>query len=240
MKQKKTVSVILPVYNERATFLRLIKKILNVKIQNVKFQIIIIESNSDDGTRDLVKSLSKKKFDLIFQSKPGGKGSAVIDGLKIAKGDIILIQDGDLEYDPKDYHVMLKPILNEKENFVLGSRIKKGIFGIRKFKKQFFTSFIFNFSHILLTLTFNLLYKQKLKDPWTCYKVFKKECLKNIEFKCLGFDFDMELLCKLINNGYYPLEVPVSYKARSHKQGKKVSLINDGPKVIFAMIKSKF
>ena len=135
---------------------------------------------------------------------------------------------------------MLKPILNKKEKFVLGSRIKKGIFGMRKFKNKFFSSIIFNLSHILITLAFNIIYKQRLKDPWTCYKVFRKECLKNVKFKCLGFDFDMELLCKLINNGYYPLEVPVSYKARSHEEGKKVSLINDGPKVIFAMIKSKF
>ena len=135
---------------------------------------------------------------------------------------------------------MIMPILNNKTDFVLGSRIKKGIFGMRKFNKQFFTSIIFNFSHILLTFTFNLLYNQKLKDPWTCYKVFKKDCLKNIKFECFGFDFDMELLCKLVNNRYYPLEVPVNYKARSHEEGKKVSLINDGPKVILAMLKFKF
>jgi glycosyltransferase involved in cell wall biosynthesis len=240
MKKKTLISVILPVYNESATFLKLLKKILSVKLKNIKLQIIIIESNSNDGTREQVESLEKNKFDIIFQPRALGKGSAVIEGFKKVKGEIILIQDGDLEYDPKDYPLMIKPIIEKKTNFVLGARIKHGIFGMRKFKNNLIKSFVFNCSHILLTFLFNLFYKQKLKDPWTCYKVFKTSCLKNIILECLGFDFDMELLCKLINNGYYPLEVPVSYKARSHRQGKKVSLINDGPKVIFAMIKSKF
>jgi len=237
MKKKTLISVILPVYNESATFPKLLKKILNVKIENIKLQIIIIESNSSDGTREQVQSLEKNKFDIIFQSRALGKGSAVIEGLKKVKGEIILIQDGDLEYNPKDYPLMIKPIIEKKTNFVLGARIKNGIFGMRKFNNNLIKSFIFNCSHILLTFLFNLFYKQKLKDPWTCYKVFKTSCLKNITFECLGFDFDMELLCKLVKNGYEPKEIPVNYYSRSHQEGKKVSIIRDGPKVIRAMLK---
>ncbi len=237
MKNKTLVSVIIPIYNESATFLKLLKKILNVKIKNIKLQIIIIESNSNDGTREQVKSLKKENFDIILQSKPLGKGSAVIEGLEKAKGEIILIQDGDLEYNPKDYNVMLDPILKKKTKVVLGARIKNGIFGMRKFNKNIFKSFIFNFSHIFLTLSFNLLYNQRLKDPWTCYKVFRKDCLDNINLECLGFDFDMELICKLVKSGFKPIEIPVNYLSRSHQEGKKVSILNDGPKAIYAMLK---
>ena len=231
------ISVIIPVYNERATFLKLIKKITNLKIKEIKLQIIIIESNSNDGTREQVESLEKNKFDIIFQKKAQGKGSAVIEGLKKVRGDIILIQDGDLEYDPNDYYSMICPILQGKTSFVLGARIKNGIFRMRKFNNNFIKSFIFNFSHIILTFLFNLIYNKNLKDPWTCYKVFKKSCIKNMKFECLGFDFDMELLCKLVRKGYNPKEISVNYISRSHQEGKKVSIIRDGPKAIFAMIK---
>ena len=200
-------------------------------------QIIIIESNSTDGTKEQVELLDKKKFDIIFQSQPLGKGSAVIDGLKKVKGEIILIQDGDLEYDPMDYPLMIKPIIKKETNFVLGARIKNGIFGMRKFNNNIINSFVFNSLHVVLTFLFNLFYNQKLKDPWTCYKVFNKSCLNKIKLECLGFDFDMELLCKLVKNGYKPLEVPVNYLSRSHKEGKKVSIIRDGPKAIIAMLK---
>tara|TARA_B100000029_G_scaffold302663_1_gene295490 strand:- start:3726 stop:4451 length:726 start_codon:yes stop_codon:yes gene_type:complete len=237
MKNKTLVSVIIPIYNEIATFPKLLKKILDVKIKNIKLQIIIVESNSDDGTREQVKLLRKKNFDIILQSKPLGKGSAVIDGLKKAKGEIILIQDGDLEYDPSDYNSMLNPILKNQTEFVLGARIKRGIFGMRRFNNNIFKSFIFNFSHIFLTFSFNLLYRQSLKDPWTCYKVFRKDCLNNIKFECLGFDFDMELICKLVKNGFKPIEIPVNYISRSHQEGKKVSIIKDGPKAVYAMLK---
>ena len=238
MKKKTLVSVIIPVYNENSTILKLIKKVDSIKIYGFEFQIVIVESNSDDGSKDVVKKFEKKKkFDLIFQSVALGKGSAVIEGLKKSKGDIIIIQDSDLEYDPNDYELMLRPIIKNKTDFVLGSRIKNGAFGIRKFKNQFFISYLYNFSHVLLTFFFNILYKQKLKDPWTCYKVFKKKCIENIKLECLGFDFDMELICKLVKNKIYPVEIPINYTARSFKEGKKVSIIKDGPKSIIAMLK---
>ena len=237
MKKKKLVSVIIPVYNENSTILKLIKKVDSVKIFGCKFQIVIVESNSNDGTREQVKSLKKNKFDIIFQPKALGKGSAVIQGLKKAKGEIILIQDGDLEYDPNDYELMIKPILEKKTKFVLGARIKKGVFKMRNFKNNFLKSLLFNFLHIFLTFLFNSLYKQKLRDPWTCYKVFEKSCINNINFECLGFDFDMELLCKLVRNSFIPIEIPVNYYSRSYDEGKKVSILRDGPKAIYAMLK---
>jgi len=238
MKKKTLVSVIIPVYNENSTILELIQKVNNVKFPGVKFQIVVVESNSDDGSREIVKKFeNNKKFILIFQPFALGKGSAVIEGLKKVNGDIIIIQDSDLEYNPNDYEIMLKPIIKNKTDFVLGSRVKNGAFRIRNFKNQIFKSYLYNFSHILLTFFFNILYKQKLKDPWTCYKVFKKKCIKNIKLECKGFDFDMELICKLVKNNFFPIEIPINYTARSFKEGKKVSIIKDGPKAIFAMLK---
>ena len=108
--KKTLISVIIPVYNESATFSKLIEKIISLKIKGIKLQIIIVESNSSDGTKEQVELLDKKKFDIIFQKKAKGKGSAVIEGLKKVKGDIILIQDGDLEYDPNDYYSMISPL----------------------------------------------------------------------------------------------------------------------------------
>ena len=240
MSNNTLVSVIIPVYNESATFLKLLKKVLSIKIDKISFQIIIVESQSTDGTREQVESLIQENFDIVYQNQALGKGSAVIEGFKKVKGEIVLIQDSDLEYDPQDYHIMLKPILNNETDFVLGARIKKGFFNMRTFKNNYLKSIIFNISHLALTLSFNLLYNQKLKDPWTCYKVFRGKCLDDIQLNCLGFDFDMELLCKLVKKGYEPTEVPVSYVSRSHAEGKKVSIISDGPKVIFTLIKNVF
>ncbi len=237
MKKKTLVSVIIPVYNENSTILELIQKVNNVKFPGVKFQIVVVESNSDDGSREIVKKFeNNKKFILIFQPFALGKGSAVIEGLKKANGDIIIIQDSDLEYNPNDYEIMLKPIIKNKTDFVLGSRVKNGAFRIRNFKNQIFKSYLYNFSHILLTFFFNILYKQKLKDPWTCYKVFKKEVIDSFTINENRFGVEPEITSKVARGKWRIYEVGISYYGRDYSEGKKIGW-KDAVRAFYVILK---
>lgn len=224
------LSIIIPVYNERKYFEEIIKRVLAVKLDKIEKEIIIIESNSTDGTRDLVKKCEgKPSFKIIYEPRPRGKGSAVKKGFKAATGDIILIQDADLEYKPEEYPELLKPILEGKAKFVLGSRhLGAGHWKIRRFNSSMWSSSMINVGSEMLALSFYLLYGVKLTDPQTMFKVFKRDCLDGIKFKSNYFELDWEIVIKLIKKGYIPLEVPVSYKSRTFKEGKKIKLFRDG------------
>ena len=238
MKKNILLDVIVPAYNEKNTFTVLVKKLLKLKIRNVKLKIIIVESNSDDGTRDdALKFRNHKNIKLILQSRPNGKGNAVIEGFKHVTGDYVIIQDSDLEYDPINFKVMLKPILTQETNFVIGSRIKKGILRMRNFKNRKVLSFTFNFLHIILTSFFNIVHQKFILDPWTCYRLFPSSVLKKIKFYSQGFEFDTELICKLVRYGLKPKEVPIDYSARSFEDGKKINVFRDGPKALIAILK---
>ena len=152
----------------------------------------------------------------------------------------MIIQDSDLEYDPSNLHTMLKPILKNQTNFVLGSRIKKGILHMRSFKNRKILSVTFNLLHIILTSFFNVVYQKFILDPWTCYKLFPASCLKEIKFYRQGFDFDTELICKLIRYGLNPKEVPINYSSRSFEDGKKIKVFRDGYLALCAIIKYRF
>ena len=241
MKNNFLLSVIVPVYNEKKTFFVLIKKLLKLKIKKIKLEIIIVESNSTDGTReDVLKFKNNKNIKLILQPGPKGKGSAVIEGFKHVTGNYVIIQDADLEYDPSNFSTMLKPILNNQTNFVLGSRIKKGILHMRSFKNRKILSVTFNLLHIILTSFFNVVYQKFILDPWTCYRLFPASCLKKIKFYRQGFDFDTELICKLIRYGLNPKEVPINYSSRSFEDGKKINVFRDGYLALCAIIKYRF
>ena len=241
MKNNFLLSVIVPVYNEKKTFFVLIKKLLKLKIKKIKLEIIIVESNSTDGTRDeALKFKNNKNIKLILQPTPKGKGNAVIEGFKHVTGDYVIIQDADLEYDPSNFEAMLKPILNQETNFVLGSRIKKGILHMRSFKNRKILSLTFNILHIILTTFFNIIYQKFILDPWTCYRLFPASVLKNIKFYSQGFDFDTELICKLVRYGLKHKEVPVNYSSRSFEDGKKINVFKDGYLAVFAILKYRF
>ena len=241
MKNNFLLSVIVPVYNEKKTFFVLIKKLLKLKIKKIKLEIIIVESNSTDGTReDVLKFKNNKNIKLILQPGPKGKGSAVIEGFKHVTGNYVIIQDADLEYDPSNFSTMLKPILNNQTNFVLGSRIKKGILHMRSFKDRRILSITFNLLHIILTSFFDVVYQKFILDPWTCYRLFPASYLKKIKFYRQGFDFDTELICKLIRYGLNPKEVPINYSSRSFEDGKKIKVFRDGYLALCAIIKYRF
>ena len=234
------LSVIVPVFNEKATCTELLDQLLAKTIEGVELEIIIVESNSTDGSRDLVSQYkSHPRVKLILEDRPRGKGHAVRTGLKAATGTVILFQDADLEYDINDYDALIAPILNFQNNFVLGSRHSKskGSWKIRTFSDAPGLAAFFNFGHVLFLTLFNTLYSQKLSDPFTMFKVFRRECLYGLSFECNRFDFDYEIVIKLLRKGYRPLELPVNYESRSIAEGKKVTVFRDPITWIRALLK---
>jgi len=236
-----TLSVIVPIFNEKATVKEALDAIISKQIPDVSIEIILIESNSTDGTRDIVLTYQNlPRVKLILEDKPRGKGHAVRAGLKEATGDVILIQDADLEYDLADYDILVAPILSGRQAFVLGSRHGAGGWAIRKFTDQPLRAIILNLAHWTFTLMINISMGVWLKDPFTMYKVFRRDCLKDLTFECNRFDFDWELLIKLIRKGYKPIEIPITYRSRSFADGKKVRMWSDPVTWIKALIKYRF
>jgi SAM-dependent methyltransferase len=231
------LSVIVPVYNERKTVAVLLETLIAKQLQGVDKEIIVVEGNSNDGSReDVLRFKDAPGVRIVLQDRNRGKGFAVRQGLCCAKGDIILIQDSDLEYDIDDYDELLEPIRSYRQAVVLGSR-HLGNEKMRVFTDQRFLELAFNSGHIFLTFLFNLLYGQALKDPWTMYKVFRSDCLHKLEFECNRFNFDVELLAKLVRKGFTPVEILVRYKSRSFKDGKKIRVMSDPWTWIWACLK---
>lgn len=243
--QLSSVSIVMPVYNEASTIREVLDRVWAQETCGLAKQLVIIESNSTDGTREIVRKFVQEKntnaIVLIEEEKPSGKGHAVRGGLQSATGDIILIQDGDLEYDFSDYPQLLQPLLDGKTSFVLGSRhLSAGTWKIRHFEANPLKSIFLNFGGIIFHGLFNIIYWQSLTDPTTMFKVFLRSCLKNFTLESNRFDFDFELLGKLIRSGFSPLEVPVSYRSRGFEEGKKVRMFQDPITWIRAIIKYRF
>jgi len=235
------LSVIIPVYNEAGTCKQTIDLVLKKRIKGISAkELIIVESNSSDGTRDIVEQyLDHPEVTLVFEKAPAGKGRAVRRAFEYASGDIVIIQDGDSEYDVNDYDELIEPLLNYRREFVLGSR-HQGSFKMRKFTDQRALAAVMNLGQVFFTKLMNTLYGQHMTDPFTMYKVFRRECLYGLNFECNRFDFDHELVIKLVRKGYKPLDVPVSYVSRSFSQGKKVTFVRDPLLWIKANFKYRF
>lgn len=235
------LSVIMPAYNEVATIKAGIERVLSKSIIDIDIELIVVESNSTDGTRKIVLDYTDHpQVTLILEDHPFGKGYAVRTGLKNATGDFILIQDADDEYDIEDYDALIEHLRDGREAFVLGARHGGGTFKMRKFSDQPVRAFILNFGHWTFTFLVNIFYGVKLRDPFTMYKVFRRECIHGLDFECNRFDFDYELLIKLIRKGFVPLEIPVNYRSRSFAEGKKVRIFADPLTWIKAIVKYKF
>ncbi|MEO7911270.1 MAG: glycosyltransferase [Roseiflexaceae bacterium] len=222
------LSVVVPAYNEAATFEALMDALLRKEVPDLELEIIIVESNSTDGTREIaLRYKDHPRVRLVLEDRPQGKGHAVRMGFQHATGDFILIQDADLEYDLEDYDALLEPLVQGRKAFVLGSRHGGNAWKMRRFADQLLLSTALNGGHWFFTTLVNVLFRQRLKDPFTMYKVFRRDCLYGLTFECNRFDFDYELLIKLVQKGYRPLEIPVNYRSRSFKEGKKVSVVRD-------------
>ncbi len=238
------LSVIIPVYNEESTIETLIEKVLKVKIDK---EVIVVDDFSTDGTRELLGNKYEQNGNLriLYHERNKGKGFAIRTALDHIKGDIILIQDADLEYNPEEYHNLLSPIINGKTKIVYGSRfykvnrIKYMInWIIRSLKTHpFEIIYIGNFIGIqILNFLVYLLYGVKITDEATCYKVFDKSVIKDINFKCKRFEFCPEFTSKVIKKGYRIYEVPISYEPRENLEGKKITW-RDGLWAIYTLIK---
>jgi hypothetical protein len=237
-KATRVLSIVVPAFNEAASFDELIQAVLAKEISGLEIEVIVVESNSTDGTREIaLRYQNHPRVKLVLEDKPRGKGHAVRTGLAEATGDFILIQDADLEYDLEDYDALLEPLMTGREAFVLGSRHSGSVWKMRQFSGQAGLSAFLNFGHWFFTTLVNVLFGQRLKDPFTMFKVFRRDCLFGLTFECNRFDFDYELLVKLIRKGYQPLELPVNYRSRSFKQGKKVSMIRDPLMWLRALLK---
>ena len=235
------LSVVVPIYNEAATVRTALDAILAKQVSGWRLEIILVESNSTDGTREIVRTYdTHPRVKLILEDRARGKGHAVRAGFKQATGDVILIQDADLEYDLDDYDVLLAPLAAGRQSFVLGSRHGAGGWAIRQFSDQPLQALILNCAHWGFTLLINGSLGIWLRDPFTMYKVFRRDCLTGLTFECNRFDFDWELLIKLVRRGHRPIEIPISYKSRSFKEGKKISMFRDPITWLWALAKFRF
>ncbi len=234
----KILSVIMAAFNEEKTIQATIEAVLAKQITGMEIKLIIVESGSTDKTTHIVRTYENhERVKVVYQTVALGKGNAIREGFKHAKGDIILIQDADNEYDINDYEALIEPIIFGEASFVLGSRHGGKAWKMRKFSNQCLTGHFMNLGHWFFTFLINLLFGLRLKDPFTMYKVFRADCLEGLSFECDRFDFDFELLIKLTQKKYYPLEVPVNYHSRSFKDGKKIKIFYDPLTWIRALIK---
>ena len=234
------VSIIVPVFNERATFQAMMDALLAKQLPGMRKEIIVVESNSTDGSRELVQSYEGRPgVRILLQPRPRGKGHAVREGLALATGDIVMIQDADLEYDLDDYDGLLAPIAAWQSMFILGSRHQGG-WKMRKFNDAPVTAAVFNLGHSFFKSVMNLALNTSMTDPFTMFKVFRRDALFGIDFVCNRFDFDIELVIKLVRKGYVPVELPVNYVSRSFAEGKKVSFVRDGLTWLWTILKLRF
>jgi glycosyltransferase involved in cell wall biosynthesis len=228
IKFPQKLSVVMAAFNEEKTIQKIIEGILAKKINNIEIELIIVESHSTDGTQEIVRQYEgHDRVKIIWQDKALGKGNAVRAGLAHISGEFVLIQDADDEYDLEDYDALIEPLIRGEAAFVLGARHGGNAWKMRKFDNQRLLGHLLNMGHWGFTLLVNIFFRLRLSDPFTMYKVFRADCLDGLTFNCNRFDFDYELLIKLVKNGYHPIEIPVNYRSRSFKEGKKVRIFRD-------------
>jgi len=223
------LSVIIPVYNEVESIETILTRVHDTKLTH---EIIVVDDGSKDGTRDKLKVLDgKKNVRVILHEVNQGKGAAVRTGMAAAKGDVLLIQDADLEYDPRDYPELLKPIQEGLADVVYGSR-----FLGRAHRVTMFWHMLANKS---LTLMTNILYDTILTDMETGYKVFKSEVIEGMTIRANSFNFEPEFTAKILKRKYRIFEVPITFNPRDYSQGKKIKM-HDAFEAIWALIKYRF
>lgn len=225
------LSVVIPCYNE----VNSVEQVLDdVRAVGLAYEIIIVDDGSTDGTRDVLKRIEDKAFPevrIIYHSHNQGKGAAVVTGFKAATGDVLLIQDADFEYDPREYPILLKPIQEGIATVVYGSRFLGG-----PRKAMNFWNMVANKG---LTLATNILYNAILSDMETCYKVFRAEVVKDMRIHARRFEFEPEVTAKVLKKGIRIYEVPISYNGREYHEGKKIKW-TDAPIALWTLIKYRF
>lgn len=233
MKKYKLLSIVIPCYNESKTIEKIVEKVINANSCGLDKEVIIVDDGSKDGTRDILQKFrSKKNFKIIFHKKNTGKGGALKTGFKVSLGDIVLVQDADLEYDPSEYSLLLEPILTERADVVYGSRFMGG----RPHRVVYFWHSVMN---SMLTTFSNMMTNINLTDMETCYKVFRGNIIRKVasRLESQRFGFEPEVtarLAKIKNIRFY--EVGISYYGRTYSEGKHINWI-DGVKAVYEIIK---
>ena len=223
------LSIVIPVYNEVKHIGEIIKRVQSTKLAK---EIIVVDDGSKDGTRDALQKLAgQKKVRVILHERNQGKGAAVVTGLRAAQGDILLIQDADLEYDPRDYPILLRPIEEGLADVVYGSRFLGAPHRV--------TMFWHMVANRLLTFMTNILYNTILTDMETGYKVFRREVIDGMTIRAKRFDFEPEFTAKVLKRNYRIFEVPISFNPRDYSQGKKIKLI-DAFEAVWTLLKYRF
>ncbi len=229
------LSIVIPVYNEKGTLFEIIRQVLASPI-GIERELVLVDDCSTDGTRALYPQLGEKfpgaRIRVIEKNVNQGKGAALRTGFAAAAGDIIIVQDADLEYDPNDYPKLLQPILDGKADVVYGSRFAGG--GAHRV-----LSFWHTVGNRFLTLLSNMFTNLNLTDMETCYKVFRAEVIKGLTLKCDRFGIEPEVTAKIARGGWRVYEVGISYSGRSYGEGKKITW-RDGCKAILAIVRFAF
>lgn len=231
-KQDYTLSVLIPVYNEVRTFIELLERVRDVEI---KKEIVIVDDCSSDGTRDLLREQVEGRYPdvkVFYHEVNQGKGAALRTAIGKATGDYMIVQDADLEYDPREYYTLMEPLLDGRADVVFGSRfLGGGAHRVHLYWHRLGNGF--------LTMLSNMLTNLNLTDMEVCYKVFKSEVLRSIDLKCNRFDFEPEVTAKVAKKRYRVYEVPISYSGRDYSEGKKIGW-KDGVQAIWTIIKYRF
>jgi len=243
------LSVVMPVYNERATIEKILERVQSIEIDK---EIIVVDDGSSDGTREYLEALDQAtavhnqavreplktgsllrtdNIRVFLSEKNRGKGAALRRGFREARGEIVLVQDADLEYDPQEYHKLVEPIEQGLADVVFGTRFQGG-----SHRVLFFWHYVGN---KFLTMLSNIFTNLNLSDVWTCYKVFRKEVLDRIALREDRFGFEPEVTAKVAKQGWRVYEVPISYYGRTYAEGKKITW-RDGLKALWCIIRYNF
>jgi dolichol-phosphate mannosyltransferase len=232
----KKISIVIPVFNEEKTVGTILKKVLSVKLPIKYVEYIVVDDGSTDRSKVIIKSLKSRKLKLYSHKKNLGKGAAVRTGLKHATGDYLIIQDADLEYNPKDIPKLLLAV-TEKKQVVYGTRLKR----LPNFKEDVKNFYLLHYlGNRFLSLITSILYFHWLTDMECCYKLFPKVALKGVTLHARGFEFEPEITAKLLKKGYDIAEVPIKTKPRGYGEGKKIYAVRDGTKALWTLLKYRF
>jgi dolichol-phosphate mannosyltransferase len=226
------LSIIIPVYNEEESLEAIVDRVYSVDFGSIEKEIIISNDGSSDRTGEVIQELRSKHPDLISYQSPInlGKGAAVRLGISLSTGEIITIQDADLELDPKDYPQLLAPLLNNKTKIVYGSRFLNSKVSINRTSRL---------ANRFLTFLTNFLFGSHLTDMETAYKMFFRETINGIHLRCVRFDFEPEITAKFLRKGFHILEIPITYHPRTVQAGKKISWV-DGYEAIYTLIRCRY